>query len=261
MVEKIVKIIEKYGIKEYGFCPFFLIENKLLKCAALKNLPSESNTVITLLFPYKVRDEKAINISDYAAVDDYHNICGEILKNISTELKKEFKNFAFEWFIDNSPIPEVKAAALSGLGVVGLNKLLINERYGSYVFIGEIVTDLKIQTVNNNITYCIKCNKCIDACPTKFLKDKNNKCLSKITQQKGELEENEKNIMRKIGTVWGCDICQQVCPMNKNKEKTNIEKFKKSYKEKYTKGENIKNRAFEWRGEKVILRNIEIFDE
>lgn len=252
------EIFKKYGLEFYGFCEFSELENDLFECSAKRRLPADASTVITILFPYKVSEEKPLNISRYAAVEDYHSVCGKIMKNICSELKNRFKDNSFEFFIDNSPINEVKAAVLSGLGVVGKNNLLINEKYGSFCFIGEIVTDYKIQTVKNFITKCINCNRCIKACPTGFLVDRNNKCLSAITQQKAELSDEEKIIIKENCSVWGCDICQDVCPMNKDSEITNIRGFIETYKDRYIENEDIKGRAFEWRGEKVILRNIKI---
>lgn len=255
------KILAEKGIEFYGFCEFNLFKKSLFECRAKNRLPADSKTIITILFPYKVKDEKPENISRYAAVDDYHFVAGKILENIAELLKENFKENCFEWFIDNSPIDEVKAAVLSGLGVKGKNNLLINKKYGSYCFIGEIVTDYKIQTVNKFNTECIKCNKCLEVCPTGFLNDKNKKCLSQITQQKGELTNEEENLIKKSCVIWGCDICQEICPMNKNSEKTNIKDFIKTYKNKYEKNEDIKNRAYAWRGEKVIKRNFEILNK
>ena len=252
------KIFKKYNIEFYGFCDFSELEKELFECSAKGRLPEASATVITMLFPYKIKEQKPENISRYAAVEDYHLVCSKILESIVKKLREEYKNFRFEFFIDNSPINEVKAAVLSGLGVKGKNNLLINEKYGSFCFIGEIVTDYKIQSVKNNITNCINCNMCIKSCPTGFLSDKNNKCLSAITQQKKELTEAEIKLIKENNTVWGCDICQNVCPMNKNSALSEIEGFINSYRDKYIENEDITNRAYAWRGEKVIKRNINL---
>ena len=258
-MKKIVsEILEKSGIKNFGFCDFSLLENDLIDCAAKLRLPQNSKSVITFLFPYKIKMKKPKNISRYAAVEDYHKVCSKILEKICLNLKEKFKENEFRFFIDNSPIKEVKAAVYSGLGVCGKNGLLINKKYGSFCFIGEIVTDLKIQTVKNNITNCIGCNICIKNCPSGFLGDKKNKCLSAITQQKKPLTDEEKELIKKSGCIWGCDICQEVCPMNKDKEFTKVNEFITSYRDEYTENEDIKNRAYEWRGEKVIKRNFDI---
>ena len=256
--EFLAKIFSENSIEYYGFCDFLPFENELLNCSAKLRLPKNSKTIITMLFPYKVLEDKPLNISRYAAVEDYHFVCEKILKNIVKSLSEKYKDFKFEWFIDNSPIREVKAAVLSGLGVRGENNLLINEKYGSFCFIGEIVTDYKIQTVENNITDCIKCGACKRECPTGFLKDKNLKCLSDITQKKAELSEEEIALIRENKSVWGCDICQNVCPMNKNSSLTPIKDFINSYRNEFKEDEDFKNRAYTWRGEKVIKRNLKI---
>lgn len=261
MKEFLAEILGKKGIDFYGFCSFSSLEDYLFECRAKSRLPENSNTVITILFPYKVKEKNPENISRYAAVDDYHFVAGKILEEITFLLREKYKENSFEWFIDNSPINEVKAGVLSGLGVKGKNNLLINKKYGSFCFIGEIVTDYKLQIVNNLNTECINCGRCLDVCPTGFLKDKNKKCLSQITQQKAELNNEEKALIREKGVIWGCDICQDICPMNKNSSLTNIKEFIDTYKEKYEENEYIKNRAYAWRGEKVIKRNFEILNK
>ena len=118
-----------------------------------------------------------------------------------------FPENSFSAFVDNSPIPEVKTAALAGLGVVGENGLLITEEFGSWVFIGEIVTDLFIECEEREIKSCIKCGKCKKVCPAK------NECLSAVSQKKGELSSEEERLLKENNIVWGCDICQEVCPL------------------------------------------------
>lgn len=258
MQDFLKEILVDFDLEFFGFCPFFSLEQGLFQNSAVKRIPKNSKTVITFLFPYKVNENLPKNISRYAAVRDYHLVCGEMLKNIAQKLKKRYENFAFEPFIDNSPINEVKAAVLSGLGVLGKNNLLINKKYGSFCFIGEIITDYEIQTVINSNTDCINCGACIKACPSGFLGDKNLKCLSQITQQKAPFNEGETALIKKSGVIWGCDVCQNVCPMNKGGKKTKIKQFLESYNDEYVKGQDISDRAFNWRGEKVILRNYDL---
>lgn len=257
MKDFLAEIFKNEGIEFYGFCDFSLLKNELFECLAKKRIPNNAATVITVLFPYKVKMNPPKNISRYAAVEDYHFVAGKILEDICIGLRNKFNNNCFEYFIDNSPINEVKAALYAGLGVKGKNNLLINKKYGSFCFIGEIITDYKLQTVNNKITNCINCNLCVKSCPTGFLKGEKN-CLSAITQKKAELSFDEEELIRKNGLVWGCDICQNVCPMNKNSETTKIKGFLETYRDEYIENEDIKNRAYAWRGEKVILRNLKI---
>ena len=88
--------------------------------------------------------------------------------------------------------------------------------------------------------------------------DLEGKCLSAVTQQKKELNFAEKAALKKYNTVWGCDICAEVCPLNKNAANTYIPEFISGYRDRYEYGEDISGRAYEWRGEKVIKRNYEI---
>ena len=164
MKRKILEIINKNGIRDAGFCAFDLVKERLLPCRALRRLPENAKTVILLLFPYKVRDAHPENICRYASVPDYHDITQKYLLNITDDLKKEFPEYKFESFADNSPIPEVSAAAAAGLGVYGENGLLINKTYGSWCFICEIVTDLEIPA-ENHFKKCPVCGNCKKACP------------------------------------------------------------------------------------------------
>ena len=254
MKQKITEIINKAGIKDVGFCSYEQIKTKLLDCRASGRLPKNAQTVIMCLFPYKVKDEKPQYISRYAAVPDYHAVCKNYLSEIAKELKKEYPKNNFETFTDNSPIPEVYTAALSGLGVLGENGLLINEKYGSFVFLGEIVTDI-VLPCDGEIKRCIGCKKCKEVCPVNI---DGTQCLSAVSQKKGELTEGEIKALKKYGILWGCDICADVCPLNKSAQNTYIKEFTDGYKDGYTLGEDITCRAYNWRGDKVIKRNYDI---
>ena len=256
-MQQITDIIRTVTEAPFGFCPFESVADKLLDCRAKSRLPQNAKTIIMFAFPYKVYDEKTKNISRYAAVPDYHNVCGKILTDIAEKLKEEYNSFGFEAFIDNSPIPEVYAAASAGLGVCGRNGLLITKEYGSFVFLGEIVTDMEMNAEIAPFRDCSLCGACERACPVGLQK---NGCLSAVTQQKKELSKEQSALICENGSVWGCDICQNVCPMNANTDKTFIDEFKNGYRDCYQKGEDIENRAYAWRGEKVIMRNAELFD-
>lgn len=248
--EKIIEIFNDCGIKDASFCSFLPLSTMLIECAAKRRIPQNAKTVIICFLPYKVKEEPPKNISRYAAVPDYHNIFGAKLMTVTEKLREYYVNQKFECFIDNSPIPEVYAAALSGLGVIGDNGLLITKKYGSFVFLGEIITDMEIDC-QGEISECLHCGLCKTNCP----KCDGLECLSKITQKKKELTNAEKTAILENHTVWGCDLCAEICPMNADAEITYVEEFILGYRDEYVFGEDIKGRAFEWRGEDVIRRN------
>lgn len=247
----------------WGYCRFSSVENHLIPCRAQSRIPGGAKTVIVCAFPYLLPEDKYKdrNVSKYAVVADYHKVALSRLNSACAELEALYPDGEFAAFADNSAIPEVRAACLAGLGKEGRNSLLITGLYGSYVFIGEIVTTLDIQATESAVEPCIGCGKCISACPANALTDSGiirEKCLSEITQKKGELSEKEKELLAACGCAWGCDICQDVCPMNKNAQTTQIEEFLASVRPCITEDTPAENRAYEWRGKKVIDRNIKI---
>ena len=224
-------------------------------------------SAIIFLIPYYVSYPK--NLSTYAASYDYHILIKDVTSSLITLLKENYPEYKFTGYGDHSPIDERHAAAASGLGILGENKLLINEKYGSYVFIADILTDMPTEllpiTEMGEAKRCAGCKKCLTACPTGILRSESEKCLSAITQRKGELEDLEVEMMRKCDTVWGCDVCQRVCSYNKDVEITPIEFFHrdrvlhltKEYVDSLSR-EEFEKRAFAWRGRKTIERNLEL---
>ncbi len=232
-------------------------------------------TVLTTAVPYWFKPEKPHNISIYAMLPDYHKVVLEILESICAELKELFPDNIFEPHVDISPINEKKAAFLGGLGFIGKNTLLINEKYGSFLFIGDICTDAEIH-IENEIkkNLCEDCRLCIKACPGNALENGFclEKCVSAITQKNGELSDPEKDILCKTGSVWGCDICSLVCPYNKGLE---VSEYAKKYSSQLiwnideellrglSNGEfkrKFNDRAFAWKGISVLRRNLEILE-
>lgn len=253
------------GLSDVGICPFSAVSENLLNCMAKGRIPDGAQSVIVVLFPYKVPGKKG-NLARYAAVPDYHEIAGHMLTLAVSALEKAFGNYNFVWFIDNSPIPEVYAAACSGLGVIGDNGLLITKRFGSYCFIGSIVTDLNIPPTGGEVLGCRHCGRCYEKCPSGALSREGfirRKCLSDISQRKGELTEEEKALLRKGGLVWGCDVCQEVCPMNVDAADTYIEPFLARANPSATMKDvaSARDRAYLYRGRAVMERNIKVLGE
>lgn len=251
----------------FGFCPFDKVKDTLIDCRAKSRIPDDAKTVIVALFPYYLGEDAycGSDISKYAVVPDYHKTIGNLLQETTVKLKEAYPEEDFIAFTDNSPIPEVKAAAMAGLGVRGLNGLFINRTYGSWVFIGEIVTtkEYSYPELDNDNLICSECGKCINACPTKAIGNngvRSELCLSYITQQKGELTPEQEQLIKESGCVWGCDICQNVCPMNNRAVAEPVEIFKKGIETKARTNGDISDRAYAWRGEKVIKRNIKILN-
>ena len=264
-LKKINKIFKNSNILYWGVCRFDIIEPFLIKCRALNRLPKNAKTIFSAVFPYFCKVPQK-NISRYAVPPDYHNIVMKMLLNAKNLLVKEFNNYKFEAFVDNSPIPEVRTAALSSLGCIGDHGLLINKAFGSFVFIGEIVTDLPLKHYENySIKECLHCKACTKNCVgnalgnSRFIKDN---CLSHVSQKKGVLSEHETNLILKGKSVWGCDICQECCPLNKNIKETYIQDFKSNLVPVINTGDydNLTDRAFMWRPKSVIERNIGILN-
>ncbi len=245
----------------WGACPFESVSEHLIKCRAEERLPSSPRSVIVICFPYLLESYEELNVSRYAAVPDYHEVTARLLNKAVEELKNAYPQNEFSAFADNSPIPEVETACKAGIGVRGMNSLFISKKYGSFVFLGEIVTDLEIPCIDNGINSCIKCGKCVSSCPNNAIGENGvdrSRCLSDITQKKGELSQKEKKLIADSGCLWGCDLCQLICPMNKNVSATDIEEFISGAISHVDENTDIEGRAFAWRGRKTINRNINI---
>ncbi|MDF2567010.1 MAG: hypothetical protein K0R90_466, partial [Oscillospiraceae bacterium] len=262
-VEKLKEILLQHRITEFGVCAFPKKE-QLIPCRAISRLPSEPKCVIMCAFPYYVGEPQPRNISRYAIVNDYHVVVKNILSSACEKLARCF-GADFVPFVDNSPIPEVACAVQARIGFKGKNGLLINQKYGSYVFLGEIVTDFAFEPSSPlENPHCIGCNRCIRFCPTRALKTQpfdKDRCLSHITQKKGELSQEEQELIQKSGILWGCDKCQEVCPHNKEIPKTQLQDFLDdivSFAEYERIEELVKTRAFGFRGADVVKRNYRI---
>jgi epoxyqueuosine reductase len=264
---QVSNILKKNSLTLHGYCRFELLSDHLLPCRALSRLNSAflpgnpPQTVIVVLFPYKF-DHQPGNLSHYARVPDYHNAAGSLLEKTAFELSQSFPEHRFISFIDNSPIPEVRAAALAGLGVVGDHGLLINPLYGSWVFIGAIVTDLPSVLPDNVIKQCSHCGACKEACPGGCAGSKSRvNCVSRISQIKGKLSAQQEALLQKSGMVWGCDFCQDVCPLNSDAAIKPHPCFGgRLYKPSlsFNDLDSLEGKAYGWRGPEVVRRNLNL---
>lgn len=224
---------------------------------------------IIFAIPYLIHCEEK-NISAYAVGRDYHFFCRELFDDILPSLRSAYPDHKFEGFADHSPIDEINAAALAGLGVIGQNRLLITEKYSSYIFLAEIITDAPIEISNDHvIRHCKCCGLCEKLCPMV----KCGVCLSALTQKKGELTEDEKTLIIQYSSAWGCDICQEACPHTKRAIEdgtiyTEIEFFRSESMPYLTSEiidsmseDDFKKRAYAWRGKETIRRNLWLLEQ
>jgi len=223
----------------------------------------EDKTVIAAAFPYLLPEEHYAgrNIARYAVPRDYHGICGARLERACALLRAAFPGEEFHWHCDSTSLPEVALAEQAGIGVRGKHNLLITKDYGSWVFLGEIITSAKLPTIHcqRSAINCANCNACVNACPTGALSDSGfarEKCLSFITQRKGALSPKEQSLMRRVGTAWGCDLCQEACPRNRGVKVEPLPEFLIEPIAQVTEETPLAGRAWAWRGEEVLRRNI-----
>ncbi len=261
------QIMMETGCPLHGVCPFSPFQDRLLSCRAASRLPPGAASIIMAAFPYRPAVDSGRNLSYYACVPDYHHTAGSLLRTAAGRLADRFPSHRFEPFADNSPIPEVSAAVQAGLGMRGKNGLLIHPVYGTWVFLGEIVTDLIVDYDHPVLTACCECGACIRQCPGNALGGggvDRTKCLSAVSQKKGELSPGEQSLLRQNGLVWGCDKCQEVCPHNRCAAPAPHSPVTAGYLPRIVSPEDGTDgvtRAWEWRGPKVIERNLKLFSE
>ena len=257
------KKIEYYAVLPYSAC-------REINPGIIAREDFTPKSVIVYLLPYYTGE--TVNLSRYAASLDYHLALRECADGLISVLREAMPEAHFKGYGDHSPISEVSAALVAGLGAIGDNGLILNEKYGSYVFIGDIVTDIDPELLGaispREVKTCLHCGACKRACPTGILRGEGDDCLSAITQRKGELTESEIDMMRKYNTVWGCDLCQSACPYNRKPIITPIGFFHRERISVLTREvldsmdkAEFSRRAFAWRGRKTVERNLDILAE
>jgi len=192
-----------------------------------------SKSVISLMYNYFPGEEistvENLKISKYAYGEDYHEVIKEILKEMVSELQEEIGDFGFRIFVDSAPVLERSWARKSGLGWIGKNANLISKKRGSFFFLAEIICDLELSEDSETTDHCGSCRKCIDACPTNAIVSEKiidgSKCISYATiELKNEIPEYFNDKLE--NWMFGCDICQDVCPWNRFSVPHHQEKFK-----------------------------------
>ena len=197
------------------------MENHFDKRLDPRLLVPDAKSIISLLLNYYTPLDQldgAPKISKYAYGKDYHYVIKEKLKNLLEFIREEVGDVHGRVFVDSAPILERAWAKKSGLGWIGKNSNLVSKKIGSYFFLCEIILDLELTYDHQDFDHCGTCTACIDACPTQAIEQprvvNGSKCISYHTI---ELKENIPNEFKGKFDDWifGCDICQDVCPWNR----------------------------------------------
>jgi epoxyqueuosine reductase len=198
------------------------MENHFDKRLDPTKLVQDSKSVVSLLlnyFPSETQhDKSAPKLSKYAYGTDYHFVIKDKLKSLLQFIQTEIGEVSGRAFVDSAPVLDKAWAAKSGLGWIGKHSNLLTQQVGSFYFIAELIIDLELDYDSPTTDHCGTCTACIDACPTQAIVDPyivdGSKCISYFTI---ELKDQLPNSMKGQFDDWmfGCDVCQDVCPWNK----------------------------------------------
>ncbi|TVP91237.1 tRNA epoxyqueuosine(34) reductase QueG [Alkalibacterium sp.] len=297
--EKIIKKAEDIGINKIGFThadPFYDLEDKLhaqqekghhsgfehpvieerIYPEKIFDEP-KSIIAIALAYPSKMRNKpprvKGERRGEFARASwgkDYHFVLREKMDELIAYIRKEAgETVSFKPMVDTGELVDVAVAQRAGLGFIGRNGLLITEEYGSYVYLGEIITNIEFEPDQKVSFGCGDCTRCVDACPTDALlgdgRMNAQRCLSYQTQTKGYMPKEYRRNMGHV--IYGCDICQIVCPYNKGIDShfhEDMEPDPESTMPELKPLLTISNKEFKnqfgdlagsWRGKKPLQRN------
>ncbi len=197
------------------------MENHFDKRLDPTKLVDDSKSVISLLlnyYPSETQNSESYKLSKYAYGTDYHFVIKDKLKQLLQHIQEEIGEVSGRAFVDSAPVLDKAWAAKSGLGWIGKHSNLLTQQTGSFYFIAELVVDLDLEYDSITTDHCGTCTACIDACPTQAITEPyvvdGSKCISYFTI---ELKEQLPNSMKGTFDDWmfGCDVCQDVCPWNK----------------------------------------------
>ena len=268
MLNFLSELFSEYQIDLYSPIPLSACE--IRKPYLLEREGISEGTAVLIAVPYFTRAclSPDRNLSAYAVSRDYHGFFNAFFTKVLPLLREKYPTERFAGFADHSPIAELQAAAQAGLGVIGKNGLLITEKYSSFVFLGELITSAALPAKTQPIASCVGCGACRKNCPM----DKIGTCLSALTQKKGELTKEEETILLTYGSVWGCDLCQEVCPYTKKAIQaesifSKIPYFQENCIPHLTleildgmSDEEFSRRAYSWRGRDTIRRNLQLME-
>lgn len=198
------------------------MENHFEKRLDPSKLVPGAKSVVCLLYNYFPTEEGVkegeLKISKYAYGEDYHIVIKDKLKILVERIREAIGDVNGRCFVDSAPVMERQWAARAGLGWIGKNALLINRQRGSFFFLSEMIIDVELEYDSPIGDYCGTCTACIDACPTEAILDGGvvdaSRCISYFTI---ELKNEIPDVMKDKFDNWifGCDICQDVCPWNR----------------------------------------------
>ncbi|WP_121065612.1 tRNA epoxyqueuosine(34) reductase QueG [Maribacter vaceletii] len=197
------------------------MENHFDKRLDPRLLVEGSKSVVSLLlnyFPEEQQNTNSYKISKYAYGNDYHHVIKSKLKELQNFINTEIGEVGGRAFVDSAPVLDKAWAAKSGLGWIGKHSNLLTQQVGSFYFIAELILDIDLAYDAKVTDHCGTCTACIDACPTQAIvepyKVDGSKCISYLTiELKNEMPSEFQNKMD--DWMFGCDVCQDVCPWNR----------------------------------------------
>ena len=198
------------------------MENHFDKRLDPRKLVPGAQSVISLVCSYfpkqEINSPDGYKVARYAYGEDYHHVLKDQLRQLLDRMRETFGDIDGRVFVDSAPVMERQWAQRSGLGWLGKNSLLLNQSMGSWFFLAEIICDLKLEPDAPVKDHCGTCTACIDACPTDAIVGNGvvdaSRCISYLTIELREAVPDEFK-GRMEGWIFGCDICQEVCPWNK----------------------------------------------
>ncbi len=219
------------------------LENHFDKRLDPRKLVPGAKSVISLIynyFPEKDLASDGYKIAKYAYGKDYHFVIKDKLKTFFEELKNQIGEIDGRVFVDSAPVHERAWAAKSGIGWIGKNSLLLNKEMGSFFFLAELILDLDLVPDGPVKDHCGTCTACMDACPTDAIPEPyvvdGSRCISYLTiELKEEIPNEFRDKME--GWIFGCDICQDVCPWNRFSKPHQEPAFKPGGWENFTREE------------------------
>lgn len=275
------RLFSQAGAVGWGCCAFGDLSLSPEARAKGEALCPHPAGVLVAAFPYFTGPEGAPgNLSLYARGEDYHRVILRRLTGVAEQLALAYPGRIFVPGADASPLDERQCARLAGLGMLGRHGLVILPPYGSWIFLGTILTDLPLRSSPVPAPDCSGCGACVRACPAGALGDTGfdpDRCLSALTQKKGTLTPEEEGLLKAHPLIWGCDCCQLACPYNQEALAAPLPELagetralpylaslslsdlagltNRTFREIYGK------RAFAWRGPAVLRRNLTLKKE